>query len=82
MNEIISLVIVMTPVLVAGIVTKKIYDSQSVLKKGFYYYHKDESMLSNMQFIKSDKEYLYFRFLNTRKVFKLYKKEGNKLQLH
>jgi hypothetical protein len=82
MNETIILIIVIIPVLVAGIVTKRIYDSQSVLRAGYYYYHKDEELLSNMQFIKSDKEYLYFKFLNSRKVFKLYRKEENKLQLH
>lgn len=82
MNEVISLIIVIIPVLVAGVVTKKVYDSKSGLYEGYYYYHKDESLLSNMQFIKSDKDYLYFRFLNSRKVFKLYRKEENKLKLH
>lgn len=82
MNEIISLTIVAIPMLIIGIVTKRIYTSKSVLREGFYYYHKDEPMLSNMMFVKSDKKYLYFRFLNARKVFRLYRKEENSLRLH
>jgi hypothetical protein len=82
MNEIISLMIVAIPVLFAGIVTKKMYDSQTILRKGFYYYHKNEKLLSNMQFIRSDKDYLYFKFLNSRKVFRLYKNEEYNLKLH
>lgn len=74
--------IVLIPLLVTLYITYRVSRKECNLKKGFYYYHVNECLLSNMEFIRSDRNYLYFKFLNTRKEFKLYRKDEYNLRLH